>query len=394
MKRASILLLAILTITGGLCNSVFSQTPQPTPKKSSCFPCNPTSKKSPSNETVKPKPTPESTNYIGPSRKDTQVSAGGNSLNGEIKPDKTEPDTIENNPEEKVKVNIEPTVVTTTNDNNENKEPNGTSSANNLTALANENAKRSRISNKPLTEYYRVGVGDVLDIRILNANTKNSTLFSVTEGGLLDFPLAGEPMMVAGLTVEEIDDWLTERVKLYENPEISVSVRDFASHRFDIIGAVERPGAKALRREALPLYVVLAEAIPHNNANRAIITRAADRQNVTVSLDNTQEINNTLIYTGDVVRVAVVDTSIKSATQYFFIGGNIKEAGLKNFLPGLTLTQAVLMAGGVTKGNKAKVSRTNTDGKLMTIEYNLKQIKEGKIADPVLQAGDRIEIEN
>ncbi|HYE66642.1 MAG TPA: hypothetical protein VD966_13725, partial [Pyrinomonadaceae bacterium] len=48
-----------------------------------------------------------------------------------------------------------------------------------------------------LTKIYRVGVGDVLDIHLLNANSRESTLFTVMPGGLLEYPLAGEPLQVA-----------------------------------------------------------------------------------------------------------------------------------------------------------------------------------------------------
>jgi hypothetical protein len=60
----------------------------------------------------------------------------------------------------------------------------------------------------------------------------------------------------------------------------------------------------------------------------------------------------------------------------------------------LTLTQAVLASGGTTRfaGSKVKVARQGADGKLVTTEYNLKQIEAGKIPDPVLQAGDRLEV--
>ena len=56
-----------------------------------------------------------------------------------------------------------------------------------------------------LTEIYKVGVGDILDVRFMNsANAGRSTLFTVVAGGMIDFPVAGGPIMVAGLTADEI----------------------------------------------------------------------------------------------------------------------------------------------------------------------------------------------
>jgi len=60
----------------------------------------------------------------------------------------------------------------------------------------------------------------------------------------------------------------------------------------------------------------------------------------------------------------------------------------------MTLTQAILSAGGVSASSKTSVSiaRRNVNGFLTTNEYNLQSIKDGKSQDPLLEAGDRIEV--
>ena len=125
-----------------------------------------------------------------------------------------------------------------------------------------------------LANIYRVGIGDVLSIQLLNAPPSNeSTLFTVLAGGLLEYPLAGEPVAVAGLTTEEINAQLTSKIKLYDDPRLAVSVREYASHHVIITGLVNDPGTKVLRREAMPLYVVLVEAQPRPEAAIATIMR-------------------------------------------------------------------------------------------------------------------------
>jgi protein involved in polysaccharide export with SLBB domain len=241
----------------------------------------------------------------------------------------------------------------------------------------------------PLTNVYRVGVGDVLDIRLLNVSTRESSLFSVMEGGLLEYPLAGEAIQVAGLTTDEIDQRLTAKVKLYEKPEIVVSVREFTSHNVIVSGLVNDPGSKVLRREAMPLYVVLAEAQLKPEAGRATIVHT-DGQTVTVSLTD-EKASTTLVLPGDVITVTVLPPA---PPQFFYVGGQVNSPGQKDFHAGLTLTQAVLASGGTTRfaGGKVKVSRQGSDGRLVTTEYSLKQIESGKIPDPELKSGDRLEV--
>jgi protein involved in polysaccharide export with SLBB domain len=270
--------------------------------------------------------------------------------------------------------------------------PSGTSASNsNLTREEPKNNPGTNPANtaQPPTSVYRVGVGDVLDIRLLNAQGRESTLFSVMADGLLEYPLAGDPVPVAGLTTDEVDARLTAKIKLYENPQIVVSVREYASHTVIVAGLVNDPGTKVLRREAMPLYVVLAEAQLKPEAGRASIMRA-DGQSLDVNLADSKA-TTTLVLPGDVITLTALPPQ---PPQFFYIGGQVASPGQKDFHAGLTLTQAVLASGGTTRfaGGKVKVSRQGADGKLVSTEYNLKQIEAGKIPDPVLQPGDRLDV--
>ncbi|MGB7924008.1 MAG: polysaccharide biosynthesis/export family protein [Pyrinomonadaceae bacterium] len=240
-----------------------------------------------------------------------------------------------------------------------------------------------------LTSTYRVGIGDVLDIRLLNATTSESTLFTVLAGGMLEYPLAGEAVAVGGLTTEEINAQLTPKIKLYDDPRLAVSVREYASHRVIVTGLVNDPGTKVLRREAVPLYVVLAEAQPRTEAARATIMRQG-AQSITVDLADSTA-TSALVLSGDVIRLTAAPPP---QPQFYFVGGYINLPGQKDFHKGLTLMQAVLASGGTSRfaGSEVKVMRQGEDGKLITTRYNLKRIEEGKIPDPVLQPGDRLEV--
>src|SRR5262245_16066906 len=77
-----------------------------------------------------------------------------------------------------------------------------------------------------LTEIYRVGVGDVLDIRLLNSANSRSTLFTVMDGGVIDLPMAGGTISVAGFTLNEIQNMIAVELKRRAVGEkISLGVR-------------------------------------------------------------------------------------------------------------------------------------------------------------------------
>lgn len=239
------------------------------------------------------------------------------------------------------------------------------------------------------TQVYRVGPLDVLDIQLVGNPSRESTLFTVREGGLLEYPLAGAPISAAGLTTTEIANALKQQIRIIENPKLEVSVRDYASHQVTITGFVGAPGKKTLRREAVPLYALLAEALVLPEAARATITRQ-NRPTVVADLKDSNHAA-TLVVAGDVIKVSGLPPI---PTEFFFIGGAINSAGQKPFHAGITLTQAILASGGAsTKAtDRIRVSRLGANGRLTAEEHSLRRIQTGKVADPVLQKGDRIEV--
>ena len=244
------------------------------------------------------------------------------------------------------------------------------------------------VATPNLSEIYRIGVGDILDIRLLNSATPRSTLYTVLDGGLIDYPMIGGPLPVAGLTTDEVQLNLSMELKrraVEENARLTVGVRHYASHSVSITGLVSNPGTKFLRREAVPLYVIMAESQGRQDAGRVTIIRAGTE----VVLDLAQPASlNFLVKAGDLISVSA------RPQQFYYIGGKVSYPGQKVFQSGLTLLQAILAAGGPARqgDNVVELSRENGLGRLGTTKFSLKEIKAGKIADPKLQAGDRIEI--
>ncbi len=265
------------------------------------------------------------------------------------------------------------------------------------------------------TSVYRVGPGDVLWVRLLNAPVREQpTLYNVFANGQLDYPLAGAPQQVAGLTTDEIAAQLVAAPMLRtisEAPRVLVGVHEYASHTISVGGLVNDPGEKVMRREALPLYVVVAAALPQPEAGQVLIVNPKDERR-TVPYDlNSHEFLSLLVYPGDQVTVAA------APPQFITIEGIVTQPGQKHFHVGLTLTQALLMAGGVqalppnaktfkhavlvggllgTRRAIYKVILTRAIGGQPTTRsvYKLQDIEAGKIPDPLLQPGDKLTVQS
>jgi protein involved in polysaccharide export with SLBB domain len=245
------------------------------------------------------------------------------------------------------------------------------------------------IRDNEIIRTYRVGVGDVLDVRLQNAPPDQSTLFTVSPAGLLEHPILSRPLNVSGKTTDEIRTIIESDVKnraVNANPEVLVGVRDYVSHTILVSGLVKDPGTKVLRREAIPLYVVIADAQLLPEAGRASIVSGETGQTVLADLSDSGAMNR-LVRSGDVITVQA------SPQLYFYIGGEVKAPGEKSFRTGLKLTQGILVAGGLTrKSEEAQVARENEAGLLVVTRYSLKEINLGKLPDPFIQPGDRINI--
>lgn len=238
------------------------------------------------------------------------------------------------------------------------------------------------------TAVYRVGAGDVLDVRVLRGADPRTTSYKVTPTGLLDHPALREPLAVEGLTPDEAAARLGSALKLRAG-EVVVGVREYASHAIIVGGMAKEPGTKIIQREAIPLYVVVAHAQPLAGAGQAVVVSRATGRTTEADLSDAAAMK-TLVRPGDVV------TLRELPKRFVYVGGAVSRPGQKEFHTGLTLTQAVLAAGGVTpQGGRAvavTVTRQGDDGRLSTSRYVLAEIESGRTPDPQLRPGDRVEV--
>ncbi|MFN2513302.1 MAG: tetratricopeptide repeat protein [Pyrinomonadaceae bacterium] len=259
------------------------------------------------------------------------------------------------------------------------------------TGAGTNNSTSPSTAGNDLTRIYHIGVGDVLDVRLGDEPATQSTLFTVTPSGLLEHPILPQPLQVSGLTVDETRARLEADLKrraVNDNPRVLVGVREYLSHAIIVSGLVKDPGTKLLRREAIPLYVVIADAQPLPEAGRATLIRHEKGDAVIVDLSEPEQMN-LLIRSGDVITVNA------NPKLFFYVGGEVKAPGEKQFRPGLTLTQAILAAGGLSRESKeALIAREGDNGFLASTRYKLKDINSGKLADPLIQPGDRITVEH
>jgi len=246
-----------------------------------------------------------------------------------------------------------------------------------------------RRSAKP-TELYKLAAGDVLQISLENA-LNTAGYYTIRQDGSIDFPLAGEDPMVEGMTLEEAEDALSAKITLYPNAHVTIGVRDYASHKITVTGMASLKGERSLRREAMPLFTIRADAGVDPSATKVLIRRT-DMAKPEVYALNEDATGDVLVYPGSIVEFAA-DAGSSSTKSFFYIAGQIASPGQREMHSGMSLMQAVMASGGTTsKATKAAVRRKSSKGTLTVAEYDLRRILDGRSADPLLEPGDMIEI--
>lgn len=114
--------------------------------------------------------------------------------------------------------------------------------ASTATAEAANEARLATAAGTPGSDGYRVGALDVLTISVFKVDDLNKTV-QVSESGKFSFPLIGE-VQASGKTVSEIEKTIGSQLETnyLRNPQVTVLVKEYNSHRITVEGAVKKPG--------------------------------------------------------------------------------------------------------------------------------------------------------
>lgn len=93
-----------------------------------------------------------------------------------------------------------------------------------------------------MTDDYRVGSQDLLEVKVFQIEDLDRAV-RVDQTGEISLPLIGK-VQAAGRTVVELEDKIAElyAASYLQNPRVSVFVKEYASQRVAVTGAVVEPG--------------------------------------------------------------------------------------------------------------------------------------------------------
>jgi polysaccharide biosynthesis/export protein len=249
---------------------------------------------------------------------------------------------------------------------------------------------------------YKVGPEDLLGIVVFGQDDLNREL-RVNGQGEITMPLVGV-VKVAGLTPTGIEARLE---KLYNahylvNPQITVTVKEYRHQGVAVTGAVAKPGTYEIIGPRTLLEVLamaggfinqgyptgggaqagdIVEVIRHQNAAdlakelKSASTKPFSPKTETMVINLQRLVSgqdpklNIPIRNGDVVHVPFAGTA--------YVLGGVRKPGNVAVKQGITVSQAVAMAGGIEPvlgTNNITIMRFNKHGKPIRINTNLSEI--------------------
>ena len=273
---------------------------------------------------------------------------------------------------------------------------------------ATNTTKAQVASTADADDRYRIGPGDVLDIRILNRPTLSREAVRVDGSGMIRMPLIDTEIQAACKTEGELAKEITTRyTRFYRNPQVDVFIKEYHSKQVAIIGAVNEQSRFELQRRIRLLDLLTYAKGPSPKAGQTINivhsppslvcqkgeseTSDATTAFSSYKLSETLQGNpraNPYIEPGDVI-------TLPEANQVYVVGNVFTPVTIALKEP-ITLSRAVAMAGGVkqdSKKDKVRIVRqepgTHTSKEIVV---DLTAIEKKHAEDVALMPNDIIDV--
>jgi len=171
---------------------------------------------------------------------------------------------------------------------------------------------------------YRIGVGDKLDVRVFQVEDLSFEELVVDTSGNINMPLIGA-VRGAGRTAGEMSGDIAGRLaeRYLRDPQVTVTVKEAASQKVTVDGAVTKPGVYEMRGSTSLLQAVAMAEGPTGVADltQVAVFRTIDGQRSVAVFDlaaiRQGRASDPEVYGDDVI---VVDTSRLSATLRNLVG--------------------------------------------------------------------------
>jgi polysaccharide export outer membrane protein len=256
-------------------------------------------------------------------------------------------------------------------------------------------------------ERYRIGPGDVLDIRIFNRTNLSRDAVRVEGSGIIRMPLIEGEIQAACKTEGELAKEIASRyLKYYRNPQVDVFIKEYHAREVALIGAVSEQGRYQMQRRLRLLELLTFAKGPTEKAGQTInIVRAGGPELCVLADDTTANngafislrLNDTLrgeekanpyVQAGDIVTIPEADQ--------IYVVGNVYSPKAVPLKEPITVSRAIAIAGGAlrdSRTDRVRIVRQQPGAAQSEIFVNLSAIAHKRAEDVLLQPNDIVEVQ-
>jgi len=255
---------------------------------------------------------------------------------------------------------------------------------------------------------YRIGAGDVLEVRVLRAPELSRDAVRVDQRGMIRMPMWSSDVPAACLTEGELAANIAKLYLKYKrDPHVDVFIKEFQSQPVSVTGAVRAASNFKLQRQVRLLELLSLAGGPTDNAGQTVqVVHASgpslcEKTNGPAVTDDvglvSYKLSDTLrgipeanpyVRPGDVVQVLAAD-------QVYIVGNVLRPMAIPLTEP-LTVSRAIAIAGGTapsTKRDKVRIVRQTPGGTgKQEIYVNLAAIDKRQAEDVALLANDIVDV--
>ncbi len=240
------------------------------------------------------------------------------------------------------------------------------------------------------TPGFTIGAGDTVQIDVLG-RSELSAKGNVSGDGRVTVALVG-PVDIGGLTPVAAAERIAQAYRdgqYLVAPQVTVTLIDYQSQLLTVLGEVRSPGRFPMRTRLSVLDgIALAGGTSEQGASTAYLLRPENSVVTRYEIDL-----EALIQVGagqQYFEMLAGDTLVVPKTEVFYIYGEAKNPNAYKLKPGMTVIQALSLAGGLTdKGSDKRIDirRRDDEGRLRTLAASL---NEPLLPDDVVYVRERL----
>jgi polysaccharide export outer membrane protein len=237
---------------------------------------------------------------------------------------------------------------------------------------------------------YQIGPQDQIKVTVLDETDLSST-YRVDADGFITMNYIGK-VQAAGLTITEVQEKIRAGLSqgFLRNPQVRVEIDTYKSQSILISGEVRSPGKVTMTGAMTVLEALAAAGSPLPTAATELTIAHVKKPNDTGDAQLTR-VNWKDLQLGRGTDVALQDGDIVNVpkAQTFYITGQVRNPGLQVLDPGMTVQQAIALAGGLTeRGSDRRINATRiVNGK--SAEISLK-MEDKVMANDVITVNQRL----